>query len=290
MTQGTALVIGASGQVGRACMRSLAAAGFRVVGTYSSKPEPGLVHLDLGSRREIDETVEATKPALCIVSGALTHVDRCESEPDLARRLNVEGPGAVARACARIGARVVHLSTEYVFDGRSGPYGEDAAVHPINVYGQSKLDGERAVLDAADDALIVRTTMVFSGDPRGTNFVSQVVRALRSETPMRIPVDQISTPTYAPDLARALELLVRRGAKGVYNVAGPERLDRMQFAQAIASAFHLDPAPLRAVETRELGQTAHRPLSAGLRIDRLESTVGAVMRPLRECLAEMAAE
>jgi dTDP-4-dehydrorhamnose reductase len=283
-----ALVVGASGQVGRNAAAALAGAGFEVTGTFASHPEPGLVRLDLLDDGGIRALVRELRPAVCVLSSALTHVDRCEDEPALAEALNARAPGVVADACREVGARVLHLSTEYVFDGTAGPYGEDDAVSPPCVYGATKLGGERRVLGASAANLVLRTTVVFSHDPAGKNFVMQLLTRLGAGERMRVPVDQISSPTYAPDLGAAIAALaVRPEVTGVLNVVGPDVLDRVAFAARAARALCLDERLVDPVTTASLGQRARRPLRAGLRVDRLRS-LGIPMRGVDAALADFA--
>jgi dTDP-4-dehydrorhamnose reductase len=283
-----ALVVGASGQVGRSAARALADAGWAVTGTYASHPAPGLVALDLRDDAAVRALVRDVRPDLCLLSSALTHVDRCEDEPALAEALNARAPGVAAEACREVGARVLYLSTEYVFDGAAGPYGEDEPPCPPCVYGATKLEGERRVLAAAPDALALRTTVVFSFDPAGKNFVMQLRERLGAGQRMRVPLDQLSSPTYAPDLAAAIVALApRREVAGVLNVVGPDVVDRLAFAVAAARALGLDEGLLDPVTTASLGQRARRPLRAGLRIDRLRG-LGIPMRGVHDALADLA--
>jgi dTDP-4-dehydrorhamnose reductase len=274
--RGPALVIGASGQVGRHAAAALAADGHQVTGTYATHPSPGLVPLDLLDSASIRRLVRSVQPEVCVLASALTNVDRCQDEPAQAHALNARAAGVVAAACRETGGKLVYLSTEYVFDGTAGPYAEDDPTGPLNVYGATKLAGEAAVLTGAPDALVLRTTVVFSHDPAGRNFIMQLRERLGRGERMRIPADQRSSPTYAPDLGAALAALVRRGAAGVLHVAGPEVLDRYAFARMAARALGLDAGLLEPVPTRALAQRASRPLQAGLRIDRLRALLGDV--------------
>jgi dTDP-4-dehydrorhamnose reductase len=282
-----ALVIGASGQVGREAARALAAARWRVAGTYRSRPAAGLLPLDLLDEEAIRRTIREVRPSLCVVSSALTAVDRCEDEPAVAEAMNARAPQVAADACRDVGARVFLLSTEYVFDGASGPYGEEDPPRPVSVYGASKLEGERRVLAAAPGNLALRTTVVYSYHPGDKNFVMQVLDRLARGDRMRVPADQHSSPTYAPDLGTAIAALAALGTSGVLNVAGPDVLGRHDFAVRAARALGLDPSLLEPVSTATIAQRARRPLAAGLRIDRLRS-LGIEMRGVEDGLREFA--
>jgi dTDP-4-dehydrorhamnose reductase len=292
-----ALVIGASGQVGRHAAAALRARGWDVAGTYATHPAPGLRRLDVLDDAAVDACLREVAPAVCVLSSAMTNVERCEAEPEAAEASNARAPGVVAAASRRAGARVLFLSTEYVFDGTAGPYREEDPTSPVSVYGRTKLEGERRVLAGDPANLAVRTTVVFSHDPAGMNFAMQLLSRLGKGERMRVPSDQLSSPTYAPDLGEALAELCEPGAPArlarfaspqLLNVAGPEVLDRHAFAVRAARALGLDPALLDAVGTASLGQRARRPLRAGLRIDRLRA-LGLSVRPLDEALADVRA-
>lgn len=262
------LVVGAGGQVGGALLRHLDERG---VGTWRRPPAGGHA-LDLEEvAAQPDLAAAAVDGAgadvVCIAAG-MTHVDGCESEPDRAARINRDGPAALARAARASGASTVHFSTEYVFDGEAGPYGEDDEPRPLSVYGQTKLEGERAVLAADPGALVIRTTVVYGPESHGRNTAYQLAARLRAHEPVNVPFDQVTTPTYNPDLAGATVALVEAGVGGVVHVAGPELLPRSELARRLAAAMGLEVGLVRPVATADLVQPARRPLLAGLRTDR----------------------
>ena len=160
-----ALVIGAPGLVGKALVHSLDARGADVLGTYRSRPADGMVALDVADASEVQSVVQSYQPTVVFLTAALTAVDYCEDHREEAWRVNVHGPATVARESAQVGAKLVFYSTEYVFDGLDGPYGEKDPLHPLGAYAQSKAAGEKAIQTALDDALILRTTVVFGWDP-----------------------------------------------------------------------------------------------------------------------------
>lgn len=292
-----ALVIGASGQVGRHLVAALAARGWEVTGTYAAKPAPGLRRLEVTDAEAVRAALRELRPDVCVLSAAMTNVERCEDEPARAEAVNARAPAAVATACREVGARTVHLSTEYVFSGTAGPYREEDPPQPVSVYGRTKLEGEQAVLAADPRNLAVRTTVVFSHDPAGMNFVMQLRAKLTAGERMRVPADQVSSPTYAPDLAAALADLCARPALSlppgtpapqVLNVVGPDVLDRFAFAVRAARALGLPETLLEPVATAALGQKAPRPLRAGLTVERLAS-LGIRLRGVDAAMADVAA-
>ena len=193
---------------------------------------------------------------------------------------------------------MVWYSTDYVFCGgvqqKPGPYAEDDPVNPLNVYGKSKLDGEAAVLAADPTAIVIRTNVVFGPESAGKNFVYQVARKLRpgSTEEMRVPEDQVNTPTYNRDLASATKMLIEAGASGVYNVGGAEVLGRVAFTKAIVENLNelvgpqtLSTEMLTPVVTSNAGQAALRPLASGLKLEKAYKEIPQWRpRPVAEAL------
>jgi dTDP-4-dehydrorhamnose reductase len=280
------LIVGAAGQVGTQIVADLTPA--RSLGA-SRAERPGFLTFDLSTLDEPEAAnlLERSGADAVYCVGAMTNVEECESASGLAVRTNCSGPAALAFAAARRGIPFVYFSTEYVFDGQSGPYAEDAAANPINVYGQSKWMGELEVARAHPAALIVRTTVVYGPDPGGRNFLHALRRAWLARVEFRVPGDQISTPTYNRDLARVVIALVERGATGVFHVCGPELLSRVEFATAAARHLGWEGVRIAAVATRRLGQVAPRPLQGGLLTEKLRRLHPDLrMRPLDECCAD----
>jgi dTDP-4-dehydrorhamnose reductase len=282
-----ALVIGASGQVGAALVACLTARGHAVVGTHARVPGPHTRPLDLTDHAATERLLAEVAPDWVFCPAALSAVDYCEDHPEEAFRTNRDAPAAAARAADRLGARFVFFSSEYVFDGTGGPYGEDDAPNPLSVYGRSKLEGEQAVREASARALVIRTTVVYGSEPQGKNFVYQLLRRARAGERMTVPADQRSSPTYNADLAAAVVELAERGVSGILHVAGPEVLDRHAFARLACEVFGVDAGVLVPVTTEALKQRAPRPLDAGLRIERVRRLVAVSLRGPRAGLTAM---
>jgi len=214
------LVCGAGGQLGRSMVRSLAT---RPEHTLTAALDRGA--LDLGDEESIARAVRgaAGRADLLLNAAAFTFVDRCESEPELARRVNADAPRRLAAACRDAGLCLVHVSTDYVFDGKATrPYTESDQPDPASVYGKTKLEGEQAVLAESAAFLVVRTSWVFGP---GRNFVRTMIeqagahRLRRDPSPLRVVDDQFGSPTYAGDLAQGIVRLVEAGARGLYHLA-----------------------------------------------------------------------
>jgi dTDP-4-dehydrorhamnose reductase len=264
-----ALIVGANGQVGKQIMGTLSRNACIPTARFPRLPE--CLSLDLAA---IDKE-GATKllapfdlnAIYCV--GGMTNVELCEVECDLAMRTNCTGPKTLAEIAEERHIPFVYFSTEYIFDGADGPYDEDAQARPISGYGRSKWLGEREVAAACSKALILRTTVVYGPDEAEKNFLYSLTRALVGGTSFKVPADQISTPTYNRDLAKAAVHLVESGATGVFHVCGPERLSRLQFATEAARLLGLDADLVIGVPTGSLNQQAARPLKAGLSTEKL---------------------
>ncbi len=296
--QARTLIAGATGQVGTQMLRYLTdVRGAETALATTRHTREGWLHLDFAELATIDQAAALFDgyelDSIYCVAG-MTAVDACEDEPDLAFRTNARGPGVLAAYAQRRKLPFVYFSTEYVFDGapeHPGPYAEDAALRPLSVYGKSKLAGEEAVCKACTGALILRTTVVYGPDARQKNYLYSLMRNLATGTRMRVPEDQVSTPTYNLDLIAAAVGLVQCGASGVFHVCGPEVLGRLEFARAIAAQLGLNGSLLEGVSTAELGQRAPRPLAAGLATGKLTALYPQLrMRPVAEAIMECAAE
>jgi len=290
MALGKALVIGASGLVGGALMRVLRGSHIEAAGTYAKSPAAGLEVLDITDAARVRACVERHRPAAIFLTAALTHVDYCEDHPDEAFAINVEGPHAVAEAGRALGAQVVFYSTEYVFDGKAGPYNEEDAPSPLSVYGQSKLAAERAICDIIENALILRTAVVFGWDSNSKNFAMQVYHKVRAGEQMTIPMDQFGNPTLAEYLAEMSLALAQRGARGIVNVVGKDLVTRSEFARALVKLYEGSPDLVVPVPTESLKQKAARPLYGGLRTEKLERLVGRKAMALDDALKRLEGE
>jgi len=282
-----ALVIGASGQVGAALLSHLRARGHEAQGTHGGHPLPGLTPLDILDHEATARAVAAARPDWVFCPAGLSHVDYCEDHPDEALAANYDGPREAARAAHAAGAGFVFYSTDYVFNGEAGPYGEDDPPRPLSIYGRSKWEGERAVVTACPRAVVIRTSVIYGPEPQGKNHVYQLIRACREGRAFRLASDQRVSPTYNADLAAASVELAERALGGLWHVAGPEVLDRYAFALLVAREFGLDASRLSAVKTVELAQKAPRPLMGGLKVAKARAALATPLRGAAEGLAAM---
>ncbi len=281
----TALVIGASGQVGWQIWLRERARG-ETVGTTHAGGGVGLVELDVRDGAAVRELVARVAPRLVYLTAAVTWVDGVERDPQAAAAVNVAGTGHVLAACGEVGARLVFFSSDYVFDGAAGPYGEEAEPAPLNEYGRQKLAAERLIAGAGGDHVVLRTTTVYGRERRGKNFLERLVRTLAAGEELAAPADQVSNPTYGPDLAAAALELAHAAPPGLYHLCGAGLLDRAAFSRLAARVFALDESLVRPVSTAELDQPAARPLRSGMTCARAEALLG---RPLLDAEAGLRA-
>ena len=265
------LITGAAGQLGTALCRVLAQH------TVIPKDLPGF---DL-TKSDVEEQVVQAAPDVIIHAGAYTDVDGAERDPERATAVNVTGTERVAAAAVRAGARLVYVSTDYVFDGaQRAPYGEQDLPHPLNHYGMTKWRGEQAVLSSGARPLVIRTAWLYG--QQGKNFVKSIMRAAQDKAVLRVVYDQRGCPTFAEDLAQMVALLLDRDVQGVLHATNRGQCTWHEFALAIVQDMGLS-VPVLPITTGEAGRLARRPPYSVLRHDRLTS-LGLELPEWREAL------
>lgn len=276
---GPILLTGGTGQVGTALQRRLAARGIEAAA-------PGRATLDLASPDSIAAAIDSRPWAAVVNCAAYTAVDQAESEPELASAVNAAAPARLAQATAARGVRLIHVSTDYVFDGtKAGPYFEDDPVAPLGVYGASKEAGERGVREANPDHVILRTAWVVS--PWGHNFIKTMLRLARERDGLRVVDDQRGCPTSADDIAAAIaEILVRPGEAGTYHFVNAGEASWCELARFVIGRAGLA-TPVEAIATSDYPTPARRPANSRLATDKITRTFGIVPRPWQEAIGEI---
>ncbi len=277
------LVTGGNGQVARALAKAAGARTLRVVG----RPE-----FDFDRPETLRAVLDAAAPSLVVNAAAYTAVDKAESEPDAAFRANRDGPALLAAWCAAHGARLIHISTDYVFDGLKGaPYVEDDETSPTGIYGASKLAGEAAVLASGAPALVLRTSWVYAAT--GKNFVLTMLNAARRTDRLRVVADQRGCPTSAADLAAAILALADAwdGSEGgLFHAAGSGSATWHGLAEAVfarAARHGLRRPTVEAIATADWPTPARRPPDSRLDCARLARRFGVALPPWEASVARV---
>lgn len=241
--------------------------------------------IDVRDKNVLKETIMKSQPEVIINLAAMTNVDKCESDKQTCWDVNVTLVENLARLARIVDARMVHVSTDYVFDGQKGPYAETAVPHPISYYGKSKLAGENACIVGSMQAAVVRTNVVYGPFVERPDFVRWVIDALESRTPIRVVNDQYSNPTYVDDISESILRIIQKRRYGIYHVGGADYCSRYEFALRIAEFFRADPSNISPVTTAELKQPARRPLQGGLITLKAETDLGMKMRGIESGLS-----
>jgi dTDP-4-dehydrorhamnose reductase len=279
------LIIGGSGLLGFKCIEE-AAKDFDVFATYNARGMESehceFWRLDKTNRDEVLSHTERIEPDVVIDTAALHNVNQCETHRGEAHRVNVEGTRNVAEACRKIGAKMIFLSTDYVFDGKKGHYTEDDAPNPLSYYAVTKLEGERAVAAAGTDYAVARSSVIYGWNPselkglksssgKSMNFVIWALGKLQNGEEISIVTNQYSSPTLADNLAEALLALARTDKNGIYHTAGKGCINRFDFTKKIAEIFEFDVRLIKPVTSDMFKQVAERPLRCCLDVSKAET-------------------
>ncbi len=259
-------ISGASGLVGGNCLKHFTEMGWTAVGSYFSYPVDGTVFYDtLNPADEKNFDVVAFAPDVIVHCGALTHVDYCEANVQESYDKTVQSTINLIALAKQCNARMVYISTDYVFDGHNGPYREDAPVNPLSVYARHKLEGEEKVLSEIVGALVLRVTNVYGNEVRGKNFIARIIDQAKNKQKLtlKLPYDQYASPANAWDIARSMFVLLRDNKEGIYHIASTDYLNRVELALRVLSYFPDAEYDLIPMSTAQLAQPAARPLLAG---------------------------
>lgn len=274
------LVIGAKGMLGRDLMDVL----------NSSLPNDEIFgwdieEIDIQKGEETAFKIEKLRPDIVVHIAAYTDVDGCELNGEKAFAVNAKGTKHVALAASRCQAKMVYLSTDYVFDGnKREPYLESDFPHPLNVYGRSKLEGEQYAQELMTDILIIRTQWLYGR--YGKNFVTSILRQASEKKVLSIVNDQIGSPTYTADLAKAISALIQFDTHGIFHVANSDLCTWYTFGQAILKLSGMDKVRVIPISSKESGRLAIRPSYSVLNCQKLKKETGLALRPWSEALKD----
>ena len=274
------LVIGANGLLGQKLVDTFLD-DFEVHG-IGRKNKPSLEFdnfnytvCDITNREQILDLVRTFEPNFIVNSAAYTNVDGCEDEKEECWKINVVGVENLANVAKRFGIHVVHISTDYVFDGVEGNYDEESRPKPLGYYGRTKLASENVLISSGIDCAIVRTMVLYGiGIDLNHNFVTWIIEKLTNGESINIVDDQFGHPTLVDDLAKAILKIVDLKKTGVYNVAGSECMSRFELAQKIAEVFNLNFSLIHPIKTKDLNQKAPRPLNSSFDLNKTLKELG----------------
>ncbi|MDA8566826.1 SDR family oxidoreductase [Schleiferiaceae bacterium] len=241
--------------------------------------------MDITDRQGIENVLSEFRPDVIIHGAAMTHVDECEQHKELAYNLNVVGTQNIVDAAKELGAHVVHISTDFIFDGQDGPYNEEGIPNPVSYYGETKLQAEH-IVQTVDSWSILRTVLVIgiAEDLSRSNIVLWAKGALEKAQPIRVVDDQFRTPTLAEDLAQGALLAATQRAQGIFNISGPDFMSIYELVESVAEHFGLSMATVTRVDSSTLNQPAVRPPRTGFYISKAVENLGYRPHSFKEAL------
>jgi len=280
----TILITGANGLLGQKLVQQIFDEGqFEVIptGLGESRLPVNLksakwISLDIIDRDDVLRVFEKTKPDFVINTAAMTNVDICEKEKKACETLNIHAVMNLIQAAEKFNSHLVHLSTDFIFDGEAGPYSEDDTPNPINYYGWTKMKAEEKIKASKIKWTIIRTVLVYgiANDMSRSNIILWVKESLEKGESLQLVNDQFRTPTLAEDLAQGCLLVIKKQAGGIYNISGKEQLTPYDMAIATAEFFHLDKSMIQETNSDKFTQDAKRPMKTGFILDKAISELG----------------
>lgn len=293
------MIIGSTGLVGSKVASLAPKHGFEAYNTHNARasPLPNSVQLDITNRDETLRLIKDVHPEAIVNTAALHNVDYCETHREEATRVNVEGVRNIVDAALKTDSRLIHLSTDYVFDGNSGHYSELDKAHPLHFYAETKLEAELVAADLPSFA-IARPSVIYGWNPleaagapsssgKTINFAMFVLDKLKKNETVKAVRDQYSSPTFADNLAEALLRLARSSENGVYHTAGRSCMSRHEFAIKLAEIFGYPTSLVQPVYTSDFKQLANRPKNSCLRVEKAEQALKMKFLTADEGIREM---
>jgi len=263
------LVTGSAGLVGRQVVKDLSET-HEVFSCYTkSEPEFGIpVKMDLLNHERISNVLSEKNPDIVIHLGAMTAVDLCDTQQDNALKINSQATEILAKECSKINSFMVYVSTDYVFNGNSGLYKENAVTNPLGFYGKSKLLGEKSIQNFSSNWCIARTSTPFGLHPTKKSFPIWVIENLQKQKQIDVLTDQFTSPTYVPSLSRMLIEISERHLTGIIHVAGASKISRYEMASLVSDKLGLDGKLLREISINDIKWEAQRPKDSSLNVSK----------------------
>jgi dTDP-4-dehydrorhamnose reductase len=273
------LVFGSNGMLGQRLTQFFASQNVEFLASsfedYSYNKNVEYKQCDITDRNKIKKLIYDFYPDFIVNAAAYTNVDKSESERETAWKVNVKAVEYMAEAARILDAHLIHISTDYIFDGENGPYLENSIPNPIGYYGRTKLASENVLKLYAIKHTIIRTNVLYGPTHFGRpDFVKWVIDSLRSNNQIRIVTDQINNPTFIDDLVQSITKIIELKKEGTYNIGGRDFISRFDFTLMIADFFNLDKNLITPILTKELNQPARRPLKSGLVTIKAQSELG----------------
>jgi len=290
----TILVTGSNGLLGqKITQQNIQNKHFNLVATskgpnrYPLKEGYTYAEMDILDPENVRSVIEQYKPDAIIHTAAMTNVDTCEDQKDLAHQLNVTAVETLVQLCEAHNIQLVHLSTDFIFDGANGPYDELAAPNPLSYYGITKLQAEEVIKNSRAKWAILRTIIVYGivADMSRSNIVLWAKGALEKGNPINVVNDQWRMPTLAEDLADCCVLAIEKDAQGVYNASGKDMMSISELVERVADYWNLDKSLINEISAETLNQTAKRPVRTGFILDKTISELGYQPHSFEEGLA-----
>jgi dTDP-4-dehydrorhamnose reductase len=272
----TVLITGSNGLLGQKQVKD-SCPHFKVIAcdlqpeSYLSFPDLSYESLDITDRRQLGFQISFYHPEVIINAAAYTDVDGCEIHKDKAWAVNVGGVKNLVNICEKQKIKLIHFSTDYIFDGEQGPYSEDDPPNPVSFYGETKLESEKIVKESGIEFLIIRTNVLYGfGKNVKSNFLLWLLDKLSQNEKIKIVTDQLNNPTLADNLSLCILEMVEKNISGVYHIGGSEYLSRYDFAIKVANKFNFNKNNILPTKTELLQQKAKRPFKGGLKIDKAQ--------------------
>ena len=279
----TILITGAYGQLGDACAKHLKN-DFKLILSGISPANSG-VNLDITSKNSIEKVLLETNPDVILNLAALTDVDGCELDPEKAKNVNING---VKNLCRDFNGHFIQISTDYVFNGESGPYSEEDEANPKSVYGKTKLSADNWLLDNYPKLTIIRTNVLYSYTNRTkASFLKWVVESLDSKHKIKVVNDQWNNPTWTESLSAVIYKIIDNQLFDLYHYGDRDILNRFEFSILISKVFDLDSSLIMPITSDQLNQIAPRPRKSGLYTKKIESKLGIIPQSVETCLNEI---
>ena len=289
------LVVGSNGMLGQRTISFFSKlTNFEILGcSVEEKPVTNnyeYCYCDLTKRENVKKIIYDFYPDFIINAAAFTNVDLSEIEREMAWKVNVKGVEYLAETARVLDSHLIHISSDYIFDGTNGPYAENAKPNPLGYYGRTKLASENALKISGSVHTILRTNVLFGIADSRPDFVRWVINSLKDKKRIRIVTDQFNNPTFIDDLVQAISKVIEFKKDGIYHIGGRDFLSRFEFTEKIADYFDLNKSLIGAIKTEELNQKARRPLKSGLITLKAETELGFKPHTILESLIMMKKE